>query len=119
MIFSRCLPYLGTSLTPLFVPNGFTSQHYQQLDAADNLRIDRIQATAISQPMPDSLNSLWEKIQRRAELNEDGSISWDEIKEATGAKPPLTKDSFDAVVAGEPRLKKEGLVKLMEAQSNV
>jgi hypothetical protein len=81
------------------------------------LRVDRIQASAISQPMPDSINSMWEKIQRRAELNEDGSISWDEIQEATGSKPPLTKESFDMVVAGEPRLNKEGLVKLREGAS--
>lgn len=79
--------------------------------------MDKIQASAISQPMPDSINSMWGKIQRRAELNDDGSISWDEIEEATGRKPPLTKDSFDVVVAGEPRLNKEGLLKLMEAQS--
>ena len=88
------------------------------MDVTDNLRVDKIQASAVNQPMPDSINSMWEKIQRRAELNDDNSISWDEIEEATGQKPPLAKDSFDAVVAGEPRLNKEGLLKLRESQSN-
>ena len=55
---------------------------------------------------------MWEKIQRRSELNDDGSISWDEIKEATGGRPPFAKDKYDGIVAGEPRLSKEGLRKL-------
>ena len=80
--------------------------------------MDRIQASAISQPLPDSVNSKWAKIQRRAELNEDASISWDDIEEATGGKPPVSKESYDAVVAGEARLKMEGLEKLRERQSS-
>lgn len=67
--------------------------------------------------MPDSINSLWEKVQRRSELNKDGSISWEEITEATGGRPPFTRDKFDVIVAGEPRLSKEGLRKLQDDES--
>merc|ERR1711871_1616867 len=49
--------FMGKAITDAFHAT-------KQLDAADNLRVDKIQASAIAQPMPDSVNSMWQKIQQ-------------------------------------------------------
>ena len=89
----------------------------QQLGEEDKLRVDKIQATPVIQPLPDSVNSMWEKISQRAALNKESDITWDQIVESTSGTPPLSKDEFLSYTAGEPTLSSAGLIKLKEKQA--
>jgi len=89
----------------------------QQLGDEDKLRVDNIQATPVIQPVPDSVNTVWDKITQRASLNKEGDISWKQILECTGDAPPLSKDQFQSYTAGEATLSALGLIKLKEKQA--
>ena len=89
----------------------------QQLGEDDKLRVDNIQATPVIQPVPDAVNSMWEKISQRATLNKEGDITWEQIIESTGGQPPLTKDQFAQYCAGEKSLSAAGLVLLKDKQA--
>ena len=79
--------------------------------------MDKINAAALDQPLPPTVNDMWEKISARLDMNDDKTITWDQVEESTGGEPPLTKEAFDSYLAGQPWLSKEGLTKLREKQA--
>lgn len=102
--------FMGKSLSDAFHAT-------KQLGDEDKLRVDNIQATPVIQPVPDSVNTVWDKITQRASLNKEGDISWKQILECTGDAPPLSKDQFQSYTAGEATLSALGLIKLKEKQA--
>lgn len=117
--FRLCFYCLLLTLLDFFPHSSFCSFSFllQQLGEEDKLRVDKIQATPVIQPLPDSVNSMWEKISQRAALNKESDITWDQIVESTSGTPPLSKDEFLSYTAGEPTLSSAGLIKLKEKQA--
>ena len=79
--------------------------------------MDKINAAALDQPLPPTVNDMWDKISARLDMNDDKTITWDQVEASTGGEPPLTKEAFDSYLAGQPSLSKEGLTKLREKQA--
>ena len=89
----------------------------QQLGEDDVLRVDNIEAKPVVQPVPDAVNSMWDRISQKAKFNKEGDITWAQIMEATGSQPPLSRAEFEDYCAGETSLSATGLRLLREKQA--
>ena len=95
----------------------FFSSKNQQLGENDVLRVDNIEAKPVVQPVPDAVNSMWDRISQKAKFNKLGDITWAQIMEATGSQPPLSRAKFEDYCAGETSLSATGLRLLREKQA--
>jgi hypothetical protein len=93
------------------------SSKTQQLGEDDVLRVDNIEAKPVVQPVPDAVNSMWDRISQKAKFNKEGDITWAQIMEATGSQPPLSRAEFEDYCAGETSLSATGLRLLREKQA--